>query len=100
MLEDSTKPNQLGGMCMEFLHFLVDKWPSATIKLTSAFLSDIGQGRPLRKRGVRARHGLPRAAGEVTEKNPLVLPPPADGTRGPCWLAIYETWEDLMGGYE
>ena len=47
-----------------------------------------------------ARHGLPRAAGEVTEENPLVLPPPTDGTRGPCWLAIYETWEDLMGGYE
>ena len=100
VFEDSTKPNQFGGMCMEFLHFLVDQWPDATIKLTSTFLLDIGKAGHCAKEAF-ARHGLPRAAGEVTEENPLVLPPPTDGTRGPCcWFALYECFEENKYGYE
>ena len=101
VLEDTTNPTQQGGMSMKFLHYLVDFWPEATIKLTATFLLDSGNGDQSAIEAF-ARHGLPRAAGPVTEENPLVLPKATDGAdpHAPCWLAIYETYEDLKYGYE
>ena len=64
----TTKPNQQGGMSMEFLHYLVDFWPEATIKLTATFLLDIGNGDRLRDRGVRtARPTAGRRPGDRGE---------------------------------
>ena len=101
MLEDTTKPNQ-----RRYVHGVPplpgrQVWPEATIKLTATFLLDSGNGDQSAIEAF-ARHGLPRAAGPVTEENPLVLPKATDGAdpHAPCWLAIYETYEDLKYGYE
>ena len=101
VLED-TRPHQQWCMSMDFLHYLVDKWPVATIKLTQTFLLDSGIDGGCASEAF-IFHGLPREGGVagVTEKNPLVLPPPTDGTRGPCsFLSLFECFEDLKYGYE
>lgn len=91
ILEDGTSPGQPYAMSMEFLHYLRHKWRWHTIKLTQTRLFEREPCAMIAFRMCGPR----RVAGPVTEENPLVLPPPTDGTRGPCcWFRLYSTYED------